>query len=107
MMDFRVDPKLRGRIVRWAEMQPDNPSLSEAARRLVEVGLTVEPGSRQQHPARSQKAREMAGRQLDQLVDKGATSEEQASRKRRLLGGPEEFQSIRIDRPDKARPKAR
>jgi hypothetical protein len=30
---------IRASIVRWAEDQPDMPSLSEAIRRLVEIGL--------------------------------------------------------------------
>jgi len=45
----------------------------------------------------------MAGNQLDHLVDESASADEQASRKRRLLGGPEEFQSVRVDRPAKKR----
>jgi hypothetical protein len=39
MMGFRADPVIRAEIVRWAENQPDMPSLSEAIRRLVELGL--------------------------------------------------------------------
>jgi hypothetical protein len=39
MMGFRVSPALRASIVRWAENQPDGPTLSEATRRLVEIGL--------------------------------------------------------------------
>src|SRR5215211_2843343 len=39
MMGFRADPVIRAAIVRWAEKQPDMPSLSEAIRRLVEIGL--------------------------------------------------------------------
>ena len=39
MMGFRADPVIRASIVRWAEKQPDMPSLSEAIRRLVEIGL--------------------------------------------------------------------
>jgi hypothetical protein len=39
MMGFRASPVLRASIVRWAENQPDMPSLSEATRRLVELGL--------------------------------------------------------------------
>jgi hypothetical protein len=39
MMGFRADPVIRAEIVRWAEKQPDMPSLSEAIRRLVELGL--------------------------------------------------------------------
>jgi hypothetical protein len=38
-MGFRADPVIRASIVRWAEKQPDMPSLSEAIRRLVELGL--------------------------------------------------------------------
>jgi hypothetical protein len=38
-MGFRADPTTRAAIVRWAESQPDNPTLSEAIRRLVELGL--------------------------------------------------------------------
>ena len=33
----RTDPAIRDSIVRWAENQPDMPSLSEAIRRLVEL----------------------------------------------------------------------
>jgi len=39
MMAFRADPAIRASIVRWAEKQPDHPTLSEAIRRLVELGL--------------------------------------------------------------------
>ena len=38
-MGFRVPPELRERMVKWAEVQPDAPTLSEATRRLVEIGL--------------------------------------------------------------------
>jgi hypothetical protein len=41
LMGFRADPVIRASIVRWAEKQPDMPSLSEAIRRLVEIGLKV------------------------------------------------------------------
>jgi hypothetical protein len=39
MMGFRAAPGLRASIVKWAENQPDMPSLSEATRRLVALGL--------------------------------------------------------------------
>lgn len=41
LMGFRADPLIRASIVRWAEKQPDRPTLSEAIRRLVELGLKV------------------------------------------------------------------
>jgi hypothetical protein len=45
------------------------------------------------------KAAEMAGDILDQHADLSASSEEQASRKRRLLKGPKEFRELRRDHP--------
>jgi hypothetical protein len=39
LMGFRADPAIRASIIRWAENQSDTPSLSEAIRRLVELGL--------------------------------------------------------------------
>jgi hypothetical protein len=41
------------------------------------------------------KAAEMAGDILDQYADLSASSEERASRKRRLLKGPKEFRELR------------
>jgi hypothetical protein len=102
-MGFRAPPALRASIARWAETQPDSPSLSEAVRRLVETGLTVRQQSRRQRSPKAARANEMASRQLDRLADKTATAEEQASRKRRLLKGPEEFQGMRVDRRDKTK----
>lgn len=39
MMGFRATDEMRAAIVKWAEKQPDTPKLSEAVRRLVELGL--------------------------------------------------------------------
>jgi hypothetical protein len=39
MMGFRAEPETRAAIVRWAEKQSDMPTLSEAIRRLVMLGL--------------------------------------------------------------------
>ena len=47
------------------------------------------------------KAAEMAGEELDRLIDKSVPAEEQATRKRRLLKGPREFRDIRKHRPAK------
>jgi hypothetical protein len=101
LMGFRADPVIRASIVRWAENQPDMPSLSEAIRRLVELGLAggARPAGRSEKTA--VKAKELAGAQIDRMVDKSAPVEEQASRKRRLLKGPEEFREIRVDRAKK------
>jgi hypothetical protein len=39
LMGFRADDRTRAAIVKWAENQPDKPTLSEAIRRLVQIGL--------------------------------------------------------------------
>jgi hypothetical protein len=39
LMGFRASPEMRASVVRWAENEPDQPTLSEAIRRLVELGL--------------------------------------------------------------------
>jgi hypothetical protein len=44
-------------------------------------------------------AEEFAGQEIDRLSDRSATSEQRASRKRRLLKGPKEFRAIREDLP--------
>jgi len=99
LMGFRADPVIRASIVRWAENQPDQPSLSEAIRRLVELGLTVKLKGRQSNEGHKLRAREMAGKAIDRMADATAHPDDQASRKRRLLKGPEEFREARVDRP--------
>jgi hypothetical protein len=101
LMGFRADDVTRAAIVKWAENQPDKPTLSEAVRRLVGLGLSANGRPNLTSNARAAEANAMAGTQLDQLADPSATSDERAHRKRRLLQGPEEFQSVRVDRPKK------
>ena len=98
-MGFRADPATRAAIVRWAETQSDKPTLSEAIRRLVELGLTV--GAKQKHTtaATADRAKELASKTIDSLTADAANNDEKASRKRPLIKGPEEFQEARVDRP--------
>ena len=99
LIGFRADPVIRASIVRWAEKQADMPTLSEAIRRLVELGLAVRTTVRSSSDDQKLRARAMAGQAIDQLTDAAAPADDQASRKRRLLKGPEEFREARIDRP--------
>src|SRR5262249_26544769 len=48
---------------------------------------------------RNEKARAMAGQEIDRLSDPSATEEERQRRKRRLLKGPKEFRDVRSNRP--------
>ncbi len=88
----------------WAKEQGDEPPRSEAIRRLVELGLGKSARASAVTPtakASSDRAREMAGNTIDKLKDAKASPGDQVSRKRRLVKGPEEFQNIRRDRPNR------
>jgi hypothetical protein len=99
LMGFRASPEMRASVVRWAENQADMPTLSEAIRRLVELGLTAKADGRQSSAGQKLRARELAGKTIDRMTDTTADPDDQASRKRRLLKGPEEFRDVRVDRP--------
>ena len=96
MMGFRAAPVLRASIVKWAENQPDIPTLSEATRRLVELGLTVKSAARPTAKAAA-RAAELAAKAIDEHADMSAPSTERESRKNRLLKGPSVFRDVRKD----------
>jgi hypothetical protein len=110
LMGFRADPAIRASIVRWAELQPDNPTLSEAIRRLVELGLTVKtkagsllgdslPSKSFKRPGRRARAQELAKDAIEKMADTAASPEERTQRRRRLTKGLEEFRKDRVDQP--------
>ena len=73
-------------------------SRPEAIRRLVEMALA----SKKKPPARysekvAAKARELASKAIDGLVDSSAPADEKAVRKRRLIKGPSAFRDVRVD----------
>ena len=102
---FRLSDEFIAAVDTWAAAQPDKPARSEAIRRLVEIGLTVPtkplPDDRKEPQDRDdpkQRARELASKAIDKVTDPAASPDDQASRKRRLIKGPEEFQKVRRDR---------
>jgi hypothetical protein len=100
LMGFRADPVIRASIVRWAEKQPDMPTLSEAIRRLVEFGLTVKaPAKAVGKPGRRLRAQELATKAIEKIIDPSAPPEERAQRRRHLTKGPPEFRQDRVDLP--------
>ena len=72
---------------------------SEAVRRLVELGLTVGDKPTQTTAATADRAKELASQAINSLTAGAPNNDEKASRKRRLIKGPEEFQETRVDRP--------
>jgi hypothetical protein len=105
LMGFRASPVMRASVVRWAENQPDNPSLSEAIRRLVQIGLsrpTAAPKTPRVLSTAKQgaaRAAELAGKTIDKRLNPAASEEERKVRKRKLVGGPSVFRESRVDRP--------
>jgi hypothetical protein len=83
----------------WIKKQNDaDLSRPEAIRRLVEIGLAgVKKFAAPSQQTRA-KAKKFAAEQIDRMGNSTATAEEQASRKQRLLKGPEEFREARVDR---------
>jgi hypothetical protein len=83
----------------WIAKQKE-PELSrpEAIRRLVELGLAGAKKFAAPSQQTRAKAKKFAAEQIDRMGNSTATAEEQASRKQRLLKGPEEFREARVDR---------
>jgi hypothetical protein len=101
VISFSAADELRDSIADWADRQTDTPTLSTAARRLVEIALADATVGRPQADENSTTARDLAAAQIDRLSDENAPAAEQAIRKRRLLKGPSEFRDERVDRPKK------
>jgi transcriptional regulator with XRE-family HTH domain len=88
---------------------PYNRTLADIRRALEEGGIEFiaenggGPGARLRKRTTARKPAkgnaptsvELAAREIDRMVDKTATGEERASRKRRLIAGPKEFRGIR------------
>src|ERR1700710_621349 len=93
------DQLMIDRVEKWRARQKPIPNVSEAIRRLVELGLTSATSIAHRSKEARTKASAMAGKAIDNLNDVSASSEEQDKRKRRLLKGPSEFRELRKDRP--------
>ena len=98
---IRLSDDFLAKVDAWAEQQGDAPGRSEAIRRLIELGLDTAKPPAQTTAKTSVKAKELAGEAIDEMADPEASTDEKASRKRRLINGPEEFREVRVDRPKK------
>jgi len=74
-------------------------SRSDAFRRLVELGLTIDGKPKQTTAATADRAKELASKAINSLTTGAQSNDEKASRKSRLIKGPEEFRELRVDRP--------
>ena len=85
----------------WIVKQDTPLGRSEAIRRLVELGLGIRTRSKQGSEARANRAKELASTAIDSLTAGAPDNAEKSSRKGRLIKGPEEFQKVRLDRPQR------
>ena len=85
-------------IDEWARR--NETTRSGAIALLVELGLSVKTKSTPSERQRAALA-DLASKAIDSLTVGTAESDEKASRKRRLIKGPEEFREVRVDRPGK------
>ncbi len=81
----------------WARKQEPPVTRPYAIRCLVELGLSVKTKSAPSERQRAALA-DLAAKAIDSLTV-AAPDDEKASRKRRLLKGPEEFREARVDQP--------
>src|SRR5450759_1080247 len=97
---MRLSDEFIATVDAWAARQDDSPNRSEAIRRLVEIGLKVRTPARPvSKPGRRLRARELATKTIEKMIDPAAVPEERAQRRRRLTKGPSEFREDRVDQP--------
>jgi hypothetical protein len=95
-----MTPEFQKPIKAWAKSQADRPSMAEAVRRLVELGLTVKTRAKPTgKTGRRSRAAELAAKQIERMIDPSAPSEERDRRRQRLTKGPTEFREARVDLP--------
>jgi hypothetical protein len=107
-----MEPTRANRGLQQMKNDPESQAIALRERRIDEALRDSFPasdtpyfvGSGAAHPpgkaTRRNRSAEMASEVIDQSADLFASSEEQHSRKRRLLKGPKEFQKFRRDHPD-------
>jgi hypothetical protein len=99
MATVRIPVDLVNRIDHWAG-EHDAPTRVEAICKLVEIGLTAKDALPANNTLR-ERAASLADSQIDQMGDSTVTTEERATRKRRLTEGPSAFRDMRRDRPSR------
>ena len=97
MVSARIPVATVDAIDEWATR--NGTTRSGAIARLVELGLAGAKNLAAPSQQTRAKAKKFAAEQIDRMGNSTATEEEQASRKQRLLKGPEEFREARVDRP--------
>lgn len=115
-IQVRLQPDHLAGLDNWIAKNEPGMSRADAIRQmaLTMLGLIQKKTDRRYEPAvqiflkqiadrnvQKVRAKELAGGAIDKLTDAEAAPDDQASRKQRLLKGPEEFREARVDRKSK------
>jgi hypothetical protein len=102
-IQVRLQPEQLAELDAWIEKQEIQPTRPEAIRGMIDAMLYIlakDPGEKPvSKSARASRARELAAKAIDEMIDPSAPPEERAQRRSRLTKGPEEFREARVDRP--------
>lgn len=95
----KISEGLTAEIDLWAEIH--GISRSDAIRRLIEIGLGSPTSDKigSAAPSNPSELANLATMQIEQLLDPSLPSEERERQIRRLVEGPPEFSTERIDLP--------
>jgi hypothetical protein len=96
----RLQPFQLAALDAWIAKQDAPLTRPEAIRAMMETILHIQSKDPGEKPAGAgaERAKELAAKAIDKMTDAAASADDQASRKRRLLKGPEEFREARVDR---------
>jgi Arc/MetJ-type ribon-helix-helix transcriptional regulator len=95
---LRLPTQLLEEIQSWSDKHKTQ-TRSEAVRRLLQLGLTVKTMVKPPSTDRANRAKELATKTIEKIIDPAAAPEERAQRRRHLTKGPLEFRQDRVDLP--------
>jgi hypothetical protein len=96
----RLPPETSASVDAWAASQDDEPSRSEAIRRLVELALSAAKPTKVARSTPSKvRAAELAAKVIEKMIDPSASADEPDQRRHRLTKGLPEFCEHRVDQP--------
>ena len=98
------DQAMINAIDKWRAKQTPLPNVSEAIRRLVEMGLSKpsdQPRVLSTSKQAAARAAELAAKAIDKKIDPTAPAAEREVRKRKLIQRPSPVRESRKDRPGK------
>jgi len=97
LIGVRLQPPQLAALDQWIARQESARSRPEAIRHLMDLALSISASDRPTSKAKAEKAAELAAHAIEKASDKSQSTEEQKTRKRKLISGPSEFRDIRRD----------